>query len=83
MKDEKTCSVKPQNNGMCCCNCINQIELKKHPMNTEFGKGGITETCGWVCINPELGEGKSGIYSDHKHGMCECYEPREKKFEPK
>lgn len=69
--------------GACCCNCQNQIKLFKHPMNgsspidnLKFGAGSITDQCGWVCMNPEIGEGKSGIYFDHEHGMCECWEKR-------
>ena len=35
--------------GSCCCNCIHQLKLMKHPWNKEFGKGSIMESCGWVC----------------------------------
>ena len=59
--------------GSCCCNCKHQIELRRHPMNNGFGKGSIMNSCGWVCLNPEITEGKSGIYFDNQHGMCECY----------
>lgn len=61
-------------NGSCCCNCKNQIELHKHPCNKDFGNSSITENCGWVCMAPELGEGKYGIYFDNQHGMCEMYQ---------
>ena len=59
--------------GSCCCNCKNQIELRRHPMNTNFGEGSIMDSCGWVCLNPELTEGKCGIYFDRQHGICECH----------
>lgn len=59
--------------GLCCCNCKNQIELRRHPMNTNFGKGSIMEGCGWVCLAHELTEGKCGIYFDRQHGMCEFH----------
>lgn len=59
--------------GSCCCNCKHQIELRRHPMNSGFGEDSIMDKCGWVCLNPELTEGKSGIYFDKQHGMCECH----------
>ena len=65
--------------GACCCNCKFQLKLMCHPWNKNFGKGNIIEQCGWVCIEPELGEGKSGIYYDRVHGMCENWESRNKK----
>ncbi len=48
----------------------------KHPSNKEFGKGSIIDECGCVCLNPELTEGKCGIYFDQPHGICECYTKR-------
>ena len=76
MKTKDKCK-KSIHNGECCCNCNNLIELKKHPMNRGFGEGSILENCGYVCLNPEIGEGKSGMYFDHKHGLCECYYPKQ------
>ena len=59
--------------GRCCCNCKFQIKLLKYPLNSNFGKGSIMDSCGWVCLNPEITEGKSGIYFDKEHGICETH----------
>lgn len=59
--------------GSCCCNCHHQLELHKHPSNSTFGRGSISEGCGWVCTLPEYGG--FGIYMDTQHGMCECHTP--------
>lgn len=61
--------------GMCCCNCKHQIVLHKHPWNKDFGKGSITEQCGYVCIEPTIHQ-VNGIYFDQPHGMCECHESK-------
>jgi len=67
--------------GSCCCNCHNQLELRKHPSNSTFGKGNISEGCGWVCMLPASGgfgpHNEYGIYMESQHGMCECYVPAE------
>ena len=67
-------------NGACCCNCKYQLKLYCHPLNgghpldkIKFGKGSIIDQCGWACINPEICEGKSAIFFDKEHGMCECW----------
>ncbi len=65
-------------NGKCCCNCKNQIILTKHPMNSGFGEGSISDICGYVCLNPELTEGKSGMYMQNIHGICEGHSNRKK-----
>ncbi len=60
--------------GSCCCNCSNQLELRKHPWNKEFGKGSVTESCGFVCTALQDGpDVKTGIYSDNQHGFCELH----------
>ena len=61
--------------GDCCCNCKNQLELHSHPTNTDFGKGSIMTSCGYVCLYPSE-EGAHAIYSDRQHGMCECHWPK-------
>lgn len=60
----------------CCCNCKHQRELRKHPSNQSFGKGSIMDSCGWVCLNPEVTESILAIYSDKEHGLCELYYPK-------
>ncbi len=69
--------------GACCCNCKYQLKLLCHPMNgsekfdkIQFGKGSIMQQCGWACVNPEICEGKSAIFFDKEHGMCECWSLR-------
>ena len=61
--------------GDCCCNCENQLKLMKHPWNKEFGKGSITEQCGYVCVMKFGDNSNSGeaVYFDFEHGMCEMH----------
>ena len=64
--------------GECCCNCAKQLKLMKHPWNKEFGKGSITEQCGWVCtmqFDDSSNKGEAVFY-DFEHGMCEMYQRR-------
>mgnify|MGYP006300938833 CR=1 FL=1 len=74
--------------GDCCCNCKYQLKLMCHPLNGDnkafgfledkmkFGKGRISEQCGWVCLNPEICNNGSAIFFDNEHGMCECHAPK-------
>ena len=40
--------------GDCWCNCENHLTLVCHPGNDErYGKGTITEPCGWVSAQGE------------------------------
>lgn len=70
------CKENPMEyNGLCCCNCKHQLELKCHPINKEFGKGSIMKSCGYVCIIP-VDDGSmegQGIFFDKKHGICEMH----------
>jgi len=59
--------------GSCCCNCKNQLKLMKHPWNNDFGKGLISEQCGWVCTGKFDATSTDAIYFDKEHGMCEMY----------
>lgn len=75
MSKTKKCKEK-----YCCCTCANQLELMKHPWNKEFGKGSITERCGWVCkVGLDMGEERQVIFFDREHGECELYTPRKDK----
>jgi len=78
--DDKKC-YKPDFNNQCCCNCNNQIELRKHPGNNDFGKGSIMEKCGYVCVAKfDMDENyKTGIFFDSVHGMCEMWQPIKQK----
>ena len=62
--------------GDCCCNCENQLVLYNHSSNTNFGRGRITTTCGYVCVY-FTEEGKHAIYPDRQHGMCESHYPKQ------
>jgi len=64
--------------GLCCCNCSHQLTLMKHPSNTNFGRGSISEKCGYACA-VMYGDGSNegtAIFSDRQHGMCEMYNPK-------
>lgn len=53
------------------------------PDRIQFGRGAISEQCGWVCLLfTKLGEKDSkdiGIFSDREHGMCEMHCPKKDK----
>lgn len=59
----------------CCCNCKHQITLQKHPFNKDFGKGSISESCGYVCtaVYEDGSNEGTGVYSDKPHGLCELH----------
>lgn len=59
--------------GRCCCNCVNQFEVMKHPWNEGAGKGRITETMGYGCRPPEFAS-RTIIFFDRQHGLCEMHE---------
>ncbi len=66
-------------NGKCCCNCINQLELYKHPSNKlKRFKGAINETTKlFACKVPfELENGYGAIVFDKKHSICEMHSPK-------
>ena len=60
--------------GMCCCNCIHQVKIMKHPLNKGEAKGSILDTFGYGCN--ALGD---ILFNDRGHGMCEEYESKEPK----
>ena len=68
--------------GNCCCNCKYQIKLTCHPWNKNFGKGSMTQICGYACIaTEEINYDKTiGFFTDNKHGMCELYMRKEIQF---
>lgn len=69
--------INKEHNGQCCCNCVHQIVLKKHPWNkSDIFRGSISkqvtdqeDTPIFVCT--ALGE---AIAFDSKHGMCELHD---------
>lgn len=62
------------NNGECCCNCIHQLKLYKHPSNKKY-KGNISEeTDLYVCaVEHHLENNNKVIVMENKHGMCELH----------
>lgn len=60
--------------GSCCCMCVSQLTVTKHPWNkSELAKGKISEIMGYVCT----GDGSFNIFFDNKHGCCELYLKKE------
>ena len=60
--------------GRCCCNCKNQVEIMRHPWNTQVGgrmKGPVTQTAGWGCRADF--DGKI-IFFEDEHSVCEMHE---------
>lgn len=56
--------------GLCCCNCMRQVKVLKHPGNNGFGKGNVSSILGYGCqitFNGEM------IFKSDKHGICELY----------
>ena len=73
------------NTGECCCNCENQIKLKKHPWNKIY-QGSMSEDSGlYACIaEHDMDDKREGTIFESKHGFCEFYvgkSLREKKIE--
>ena len=73
-------------NHECCCNCANQIQLLKHPLNEhEIFKGQISEPTGfYLCVadmNADSNANRSGYVLESRHGMCEMFEPIKKKIQ--
>lgn len=68
--------------GSCCCNCINQIELFKHPWNIKY-RGKTSETTNLFVCKPhqieEFSEKRKGILMENNHGFCELWKSRKKK----
>ena len=56
----------------CCCNCKYQFELMCHPSNKNFGKGSITEPCGYVCTMQfaDLSNLGKALFFENQHGVC-------------
>ena len=60
--------------GNCCCNCKYQIKLTCHPWNKNFGKGKVSEICGYACTyNTKEDPEKLATFSDDEHGLCELH----------
>lgn len=87
------CKEKGSYGGDCCCNCFYQCEIEGHPWNDEpFKKTEAGQTLGYGCtafytmhrvlkIEGIQDEKKIGTVTlfQKQHGMCEMYEPRDKK----
>ena len=82
------------NDGSCCCNCVYQCSIKKHPWNKdESFKGSIRDSVGYGCavffVEHQIfrsegmqaaGDLGSVQFSDRKHGMCEMHEYDKHRF---
>ena len=64
-------------NKKCCCNCDYQLTLTKHPENKSFGKGSISEGCGWACLALFGENNYRAVFGDTEHSSCEMYKRRE------
>ena len=73
--------------GICCCSCIHQIELFKHPWNKQFSGSCIDSTGLFCCIvSNVIDNDQKAIITDRgEHGGgCELHTPktiRENKIE--
>ena len=61
-------------NGDCCCNCMNQITLYKHPWNI-INKGASSEESGlYACISQHAcDDNRKGLVYEFQHGCCELH----------
>lgn len=61
--------------GRCCCNCVNQATLYKHPWNNiPEAKGRISEVFGYACMSVIHEKTQNGIFFTSQHGCCECHD---------
>jgi hypothetical protein len=61
--------------GSCCCNCVSNFPLHKHPWNTGEGHGPNDEKMqGFACVL-QIDGVKRATYYQHDHGMCEFHDP--------
>ena len=79
LKTVESCGSYPGCNkgykGQCCCECMYQLALTKHPLNETY-KGSIKDKTGlYVCIVMH-NETHTGIIFDRKHGSCEMWRKR-------
>lgn len=69
----------------CCCICKFQLvdywHCTRMPEELKPEKGcGCSVIKGYICVNPEIYEGKGGSSGWPRHSMgCECFEKREDK----
>lgn len=68
--------MKHSENERCCCNCIHQKKLMKHPSNRhDFAKGSILDQMGFTCnvtFEDQSNKG-SAYFFDEEHGECELH----------
>jgi hypothetical protein len=81
---------KGWHDGSCCCNCLHQKRLMCHPWNgnqningildppIKFGKGAISQQCGWVCAVQFEDDSNNDqfIFFDFEHGFCELHKSK-------
>lgn len=72
--------MKPEWHDRCCCNCVNQRVIFKHPWNKGDGKGSVSDVMGFGCdmVHFDFCDGIPAImFMDNRHGMCEMHERKE------
>lgn len=63
------------NGGRCCCNCLYQKPIVKHPWNkTMIFRGSASDQIAWGCMVPDM---PGIVLSEREHGMCEVHEFKE------
>ena len=75
----KPCENADAWRGRCCCNCVYQMQVMKHPWNSGESSGRITEQFGWLCAVPDMltqNGVRQAIFFQREHGMCEEHEWR-------
>lgn len=84
-KNTKNCSHGLH--GLCCCNCVNLVEITNHPMNRTIGNGSIMTNLGFACKARYGDEPKNEVqkmnFSERIHGMCELHIKNEVKKDKK
>ena len=78
LAEDKKCDKGFKEMGTCCCNCVHQMKLFKHPWNSNYGKGSIKDQMGFICKAgfPEDGVTDEAYYFEKQHGMCENWQEK-------
>lgn len=65
-------------NNECCCKCIHQVKVVKHPSNVnELAKGKMGELMGYGCDIIQYEDKENVvIFSESSHGECEMFSKR-------
>jgi hypothetical protein len=69
----KSNSLNMCEHSECCCKCVSQMQINKHPKNKGESKGSIRDLYGFVCLNKFGDKSGSPTFSEDKHGSCEMF----------